>query len=82
MASVTSTRSDIQHLFGPIEDHLASEILELAPTLVELEVAAAYATGMTDVMGEVRTPLSGNAARIYEIVSRDAALAEEEERRA
>jgi hypothetical protein len=81
MATATSTRSDIQHIFGPIEDHLASEILELRPTLADLEVAAAYAAGMTDVMGEVRRPLSGNAARIYDIVSRDAALAEEDDRR-
>ena len=79
MASATSTRSDIQHLFGPLEDHLASQILELDPTLAELEVAAAYAAGMTDVMGEERTPLSGTAARIYEIVSRAEALEEEED---
>ena len=82
MATATSTRSDIQHIFGPIEDHLASEILELDPTLAELEVAAAYAAGLTDVMGKGRTPLSGNAARIYDIVSRDADLAEEDDRRA
>ena len=81
MAFAMSTRSDIQHLFGPLEDHLASEILELDTTLAELEVAAAYAAGMTDVMGEERTPLSGNAARIYEIVNRAEALEEEEDRR-
>lgn len=81
MASATSTRIDIQHLFGPIEDHLAAEILQLDPTLAELEVAAAYAAGMTDVLGEERTSLTGNAARIYDIVSRDEAMDEEELRR-
>jgi len=82
MATATSTHSDIQHLFGPIEDHLAREILDLDPTLAELEVAAAYFAGMTDVMGEERTPLSGNAALIYEIVRREEELAEEEGPRA
>ena len=80
MVTERSTHSDIVHLFGPIEDHLTREILDLDPTLAELEVAAAYAAGMTDVMGEERTPLSGNAARIYEIVSRVEALEEDDRR--
>ena len=78
MVTERTTHSDIVHLFGPIEDHLAREILDLQPTPAELEVVAAYQAGMTDVMGEERVPLSGNAARIYEIVSRDALLLEEE----
>jgi hypothetical protein len=32
-------------------------------------------------MGEERVPLAGNAARIYEIVSRDEMLPDEEETR-
>ena len=76
-----STHSDIVHLFGPIEDQLAREILDLQPTPAELEIVAAYQAGMTDVMGEERVPLAGNAARIYEIVSRDEMLPDEEETR-
>ena len=79
MATETSTYSDIVHLFGPIEDHLAREILDLQPTPAELEVVAAYVAGMTDVMGEERLPLTGNTARIYDIVRREEALLEEEE---
>ena len=79
MVTETSTYSDIVHLFGPIEDHLAREILDLQPTPAELEIVAAYQAGMTDVLGEERVPLTGNAARIYEIVSRDDSLLEEEE---
>jgi hypothetical protein len=81
MATATSTHSDIVHFFGPIADHLAREILDLEPSVPELEVAAAYVAGMTDVMGEERLPLSGNPARIYEIVSRDELLEDEEDRR-
>lgn len=80
MATETARHSDILHLFGPIADHLAQEILDLRPSLHEMEVAAAYMAGLTDVMGEARTPLTGNAARIYEIVSRDELLDDEEHR--
>ena len=79
MVTERSTHSDIVHLFGPIEDHLAREILDLQPTPAELEVVAAYQAGMTDVLGEERLPLAGNAARIYEIVSRDEVLPGEDE---
>ena len=79
MVTERSTHSDIVHLFGPIEDHLAREILDLQPTPAELEVVAAYCAGMTDVMGEERMPLAGNAARIYDIVRRDELLLEEDE---
>jgi hypothetical protein len=79
MVTERSTHSDIVHLFGPIEDHLAREILDLQPTPAELEIVAAYQAGMTDVMGEERVPLAGMPARIYEIVSRDEVLPGEDE---
>jgi len=82
MMNPQATARDVQHLLGPINDHLTREILDLSPSLGELEVAAAYCAGLTDVMGEERAPLTGTAARVYELVSRDEALLEEEERRA
>ena len=82
MVTERSTYSDIVHLFGPIEDHLAREILDLEPSPAELEVVAAYQAGLTDVLGEERVPLSGTAARIFAIVSRDELLEEEEAPRA
>ena len=81
MKTATCSYADIAHLFGPLEDHLSKEIMDLEPSLAELEVAAAYMAGLTDVTGEARTPLTGKAARVYEIASRDDLL-EEEERRA
>jgi hypothetical protein len=71
MASETLTRSEILRLFGAIEDHRTEEIIELNPSLNELEVTAAYVAGLDDVMGKERHPLTGKAARIYEIVTRD-----------
>jgi hypothetical protein len=80
MATETSIHSELLNLFGPLDAHRALEIMELHPSLADLEVASAYFSGMSDVMGEERLPLAGIAARIYEIVSRDEALLEEEGR--
>jgi hypothetical protein len=74
--------SEILHLFGPVDAHRIVEIMDLQPTEEDLEIAAAYFAGMTDVMGEERKPLSGVAARVYEIVSRDEDFPEEEGRQA
>ena len=76
----TEIYSRILHLFGPIDSHRVIEIMELDPTPAELDVAASYFAGMTDVMGEERQSLAGNSASIYEIVSRDEALLEEDQR--
>jgi hypothetical protein len=81
MKTASCSYADITHLFGPLNDHLSKEIMDLRPSMAELEVAAAYIAGLTDVTGEARTPLTGKAASVYEIVSRDELL-EEEERRA
>lgn len=80
MATETCSYSDIVHLFGPISDHLSREILELQPSPAEMEVAAAYIAGMTDVLGEARAPLTGKAARICEIVGRDELLDDDDRR--
>ena len=81
MATETSVYTEIIHLFGPIDDHRSVEIMDLQPSRIDLEIAAAYIAGMTDVMGEERQPLTGNAGRIYEILSRDDPLLEEDDRR-
>ena len=72
----------IVHLFGPIESHKIVEIMDLDPTLTDLQIAASYYGGLTDVMGEERQPLAGISARIFEIVIRDEPSLEEEQMRA
>ncbi len=81
MKTESSIYSEIIHLFGTIDDHKVVEIMDLQPSPIELEIAAAYFGGMTDIMGEERQPLSGNAAKIFEIVNREEPLLEEENRR-
>ena len=78
MTIESPTRKDIQRILGKIDDHRVTEIIDLDPSLEELEVAMAYLADMTDVMGEERQPLSGIAAEIYEIVIRGEPSGEEE----
>ena len=78
MASKSITRTDIQRMFGPIDDHRVLEIMGLNPSRKELEVTMAYLADMTDIMGEERQPLSGCAADIYDIVTREEAFELEE----
>jgi hypothetical protein len=78
MASKPITRPDILRMFGPIDDHRALEILGLNPSWEEMEVTMAYLADMSDIMGEERQPLSGCAAEIYDIVTRDESFEEEE----
>lgn len=70
-ANSSPLHDDLIRLLGPMDDHKAVEIMALGPTWEELEVVAAYLAGESDVMGEERLPLSGNAGRIHEIVTRD-----------
>ncbi len=65
------TRDDVIHLLGDISDHKVVEILETGATLEELEEAAAWLAGESDVMGEERLPLAGAAAKVYEIIARN-----------
>ncbi len=65
------TRDDVVHLLGDISDHKVVEILGTGATLEELEEAAAWLAGESDVMGEERLPLAGAAAKVYEIIARN-----------
>ena len=78
MAIQSPTLDEILRMFRAIDDHKALEILDLTPSPEDLEIALAYLSDMTDVMGEERQPLSGKAAEIYEIIIRDEFFDEEE----
>jgi len=78
MVTNSPTIADILRIFGTIDDHKALELMGLNPSFEDLGIAKAYLADMTDVMGEERRPLAGNAAKIYEIVIRDEFFDEEE----
>ncbi len=77
MKSKSPTHEDLVRLFGQIDDHSAAEILALRPSLEDLEEAAAYVAGESDVMGEERHPLASIVASVYEVITRDEAQDED-----
>jgi hypothetical protein len=64
----------LRSIVGDIEDAKFIEILELRPTLAEVEQAAIWAAGDGDILGKEGRPLTGKIAQIVEILT-----AEEEE---
>ncbi len=76
-ATPTVTRDLVRELFGDITDAKIAAVLAVGPTLEDIEEAVAWAAGESDVMGEERLPLTGIAARVYEIVAADEDYAEE-----
>lgn len=64
-----ATASDVTAIFGPMSDTRLTAILRVGATVKELESAAAWAAGESDVMGELRRPVSGPVAKVYDIIS-------------
>ena len=64
------THDEIVHLFGEISDHTIVEILEVNPSYKELEEVAMHLANASDVMGELRRPLEGRAARVFDVLIR------------
>lgn len=53
---------------GRLPDWKIFEIEKSGASLRDLELALAWAADESDVMGEARLPLTGNALRVYEIL--------------
>ena len=78
MKTRTITPEDVIQVIGRIEDERIVAIVATGGTLEDLEEAAMYAEQEDDVMGELRKPLTGVAADIYDILTRDQYLEEDE----
>ena len=70
------TYHDIVKITGPVDPAKIAEIMAARPTAEELEEAVAWAAGESDVMGELRRPLAGTVARLYDILTADRNLDE------
>ena len=62
------TPDNVRHIVGDLEDVKVAEILATGATTEEIEEAAVWAAGESDVMGETERPLSGVVRRVYEIL--------------
>ena len=67
----SATRDDIVRLLGDIGDGAVVEVLELKPTLQEIEEAAAWLDAREPSMPRQRHPQTLRVAQIVEIADRD-----------
>ena len=72
------SKDDILHLFGALSDHAIVEIIQTGADYGTLSEAATYLEQADDVMGDLRKPLSGKAAIVYDIVVKEQGLYDEE----
>ena len=64
-----ATSSDIADILGPMSDTRRTAIIAVGATIEQLEEAAAWAAGESDVMGQLRRPVSGPVAAVYDIIT-------------
>ena len=69
---------DIKRLLGDLDDHTIAEIESIGVTISELEEISAHLAQETDVMGEMRKPLTGRALTVYELLRRQETQWEED----
>jgi len=69
--SATISRDDLRRILGDVDDAKIIEILDLKPTLPEVEQAAIWATGDGDVLAKSGHPLAGVASDIVDILTVD-----------
>jgi phosphoglycolate phosphatase-like HAD superfamily hydrolase len=62
------TPQDVRHIVGDLDDAKIAAILATDATVEELEEAAAWASGESDVMGDLERPLEGVVATVYDIL--------------
>ena len=63
------TPQDLRHIVGDLDDARIAAILATDATVEQLEEAAAWASGESDVMGgELERPLDGVVAAVYDIL--------------
>jgi hypothetical protein len=72
-----ATAGDVVEILGPMPDARIAAILATGATLEQLEEAAAWAAGESDVMGDLRRPVIGPVADVYDIITADEVLAED-----
>jgi hypothetical protein len=68
---MTVTRDEIKAVLGDIDDNKIIEILALKPSLVDLEAAAMWLAGDSDILAKDGYQLSEAAAQIVDILAMD-----------
>jgi hypothetical protein len=63
-----ATRVEISDMLGDLDDATLLEIMATQASPREVEEAAMWLAGEDDVMGDLRKPLDGRAAAVYQIL--------------
>ncbi len=77
VSKIPLTHDAVVDVAGDLGDAMIARILAVGATVEDLEEAVAWAAGESDVMGEERLPLAGNAARLYDFLTADEDYADE-----
>ena len=72
----TSSKAPLTHdavcrIAGNMDDSKVAAVLATGASVEQLEEAVAWATGESDVMGDLRLPLTGRVAALYDILTAD-----------
>ncbi len=73
-----TTYDDIKRLLGDLDDHTVAEIEGIGLTISELEEVSAHLAQETDVMGDLRKPLTGRVLAVYNLLRRQEAQWDED----
>ncbi len=68
-STLTASRHDLRRILGELSDPKLIEILELNPTVADLEEATMCLSGDQDVLAKKGHPISATAGQIVEILS-------------
>lgn len=69
---------ELRRLCGDVPEWKLAALVDTGASREEIEAALVWAEGQSDVMGEERVPMSGQVARVYEILMADEESWEEE----
>ena len=64
-----ATLHEIREMVGDFEAAKLEAIIATGATPAQIEQALAWASGETDVMGDLERPLTGPVAAVYEILA-------------
>ena len=75
--SARLTHEQIAHVVGRIDDAKAAAIIATGAALADLNEAAAWAAGESDVIGKLHRPASPVVAAVFDILTAERTFADE-----
>jgi hypothetical protein len=67
-ATRSLTHQEVRDIAGDLDDTKIAAVLAIGANAAQLEEAMAWASGESDVMGDLERPLTGVVAQLYDIL--------------